>query len=100
MIVKPAMYAVTYAEAFKSRSVAEAYRYCPPYPTETFTILAGLSSAAPRHVLDVGCGTGDLARPLAVYADRIDAVDFAEEMLIQGRQRPEGDRPNIRYRDC
>ena len=97
MIDKPAMYAAAYAEAFKERGVAEAYRYRPPYPTETFTTLAALSSGRPRHFLDVGCGTGDLARPLAAAADRIDAVDFSEAMLACGKRLPGGDRPNLRW---
>ena len=46
--------------------MAAAYRHRPPYDEETFDVLLGLlaQDAAPV-VLDAGCGTGDLARPLA-----------------------------------
>lgn len=48
-------------------------------------------------MLDVGCGTGNLARPLAKYADHIDALDISNPMLEQGRTLPGGDAPNIRW---
>lgn len=75
----------------------EAYRHRPAYPPETFTILAGLISGESRRVLDVGAGTGNIARPLVEYVEQIDAVDFSHEMLEQGKRLPNGDHPRLRW---
>src|SRR5439155_17899141 len=75
----------------------EAYRSRPPYPDELFEILAGLISDEPRVVLDAGCGTGEIARPLLGRVDRVDAVDFSPAMIERGRRSPGGDHPNLRW---
>ena len=59
--------------------------------------LLGLVSGEPRTVLDLGCGPGKLARALAPQVDRVDAVDFSEAMLEEGRRGPGGDHPGIRW---
>ncbi len=97
MIQKPARFAVAHAEPFKDRSVVAAYRHRPPYPAEVFAILLQLIPAAPQRVLDVGCGTGDLARPLITRVGRVDAVDFSPEMLEHGKRLPDGDHPGLRW---
>ena len=79
------------AAAFQDPSVAAAYRYRPPYPPEVFDILAELIVDRPRHVLDVGAGTGALARHLIEWADRVDAVDVSREMIDRGKCLPRGD---------
>ncbi len=86
-----------HAEAFKDRSVVEAYRYRPPYPAETFDILTGLINGEPRRVLDVGCGRGDIARNLVERVERVDAVDFSQAMIEQGKRLPNGDHPHLRW---
>jgi SAM-dependent methyltransferase len=48
-------------------------------------------------VLDVGCGTGDLARRLAEHVDRVDAVDTSAAMMAVGRQLPGGNNPRVRW---
>jgi SAM-dependent methyltransferase len=82
---------------FRDQSVAEAYPHRPPYPAAVFDVLAELAVDAPRAVLDVGCGTGDIARPLAARVERVDAVDVSEAMIARGRQQPCGDAPNLRW---
>ena len=90
MINKPAHFSQQYAEPFQDNSVAAAYRYRPPYPEATFEILKQLISTTPENVLDVGCGTGNIARPLVTMVDWVDAVDFSQTMLDHGRQLPHG----------
>ena len=75
---------------FREASVAERYDFRPPYPAEVFDILSSLLDDGPRTVLDAGCGTGDLARPLAPLVDRLDAVDQSAAMLAQARALPGG----------
>ncbi|MCE7987017.1 MAG: class I SAM-dependent methyltransferase [Caldilinea sp. CFX5] len=86
-----------YAEQFKDHSVVDAYAHRPPIPDPVFTVLDQLLVDKPRVVLDVGCGTGAIARRLASSVERVDAVDFSAAMLARGRQLPGGDRDNIRW---
>ena len=75
--------------------MADAYVNYPPYPAEVFEVLESLIHDEPRIVLDIGCGTGDVARPLAAFVERVDAVDQSAAMIDIGRAREGGDRPNI-----
>jgi len=100
MLHKPEQWASEYAKPFQDCSVVEAYRYRPPYPPEVFEILAGLIKAgpqSPRHVLDVGCGTGYIARYFVDRAERLDAVDCSWPMIEQGKALPNGDHPRLRW---
>ena len=96
-IPKPKHLGPEYADQFKDKCVAGAYVNYPPYSTEVFEVLAGLIRDGPRIVLDIGCGTGEVARPLAAFVDRVDAVDQSAAMIEIGRSRDGGDRPNIRW---
>jgi SAM-dependent methyltransferase len=97
MSVKPSRSRSTHAEAFQDAGVVDAYRYRPSYPPAVFDILAELLSGESRRVLDVGCGTGNLARRLIEYADQVDAVDFSAAMIEQGKRLPNGDHPGLRW---
>ncbi len=94
---KPERFDTYYAEAFKDRQVVDAYRYRPPYPPEVFAILTGLITDKPRTVLDVGAGTGDIARNMVMHVKRVDAVDFSQHMIEEGKQLPNGDSPNLHW---
>src|SRR5438445_698680 len=72
MIPKPACHGEQSAAAFQDASVARAYQYRPPYPPETFRILANLILDMPRRVLDAGCGTGAITRHLVEMVDHVD----------------------------
>jgi ubiquinone/menaquinone biosynthesis C-methylase UbiE len=48
-------------------------------------------------VLDVGTGLGDVARRLAPYVARVDAVDWSAGMIALGQQLPGGDDARIRW---
>ena len=97
MIQKPPHFAPEYAEAFQDLGVVDSYRYRPPYPTEVFAILAGLVRPTPRRVLDVGCGTGNIARRLVTQVERVDAVDFSRPMIEYGKRLPSGDHAGLRW---
>jgi len=86
-----------YADTFKDRRVVDAYRHRPPYPDEVFAILASLLTDEPGAVLDVGAGSGDLARRIVEFAERVDAVDFSASMIEQGRRLANGDHPHLRW---
>ena len=94
---RPADLAAQDAAAFQDRGVVASYRHRPPYPPEVFDILAGLIAIAPRRVLDVGCGSGDIARRLVRRVEQVDAVDFSRPMIEAGRRLPDGDHPRLRW---
>ena len=48
-------------------------------------------------MLDAGCGRGELARPLAAFVDRVDAVDFSLGMLEHGKRLHGGDNPRLNW---
>jgi SAM-dependent methyltransferase len=86
-----------YAAQFHDASVVAAYGYRPPVPDEVLTVLLGLVRENPAHVLDIGCGRGELARPLATCVSRVDAVDWSSAMIAMGKQLPGGDRTNLHW---
>lgn len=94
---KPENFSTYYAEAFKDQHVVEAYRYRPPYPQQVFAILAALVVDEPRTVLDVGSGSGDIARPLVELVERVDAVDFSQNMIERGKHLPNGNHPQLHW---
>ncbi len=94
---RPRQYWNDYASRFKNRSLAEVYELRPPYPDETYRILLGLLEESRGRVLDVGCGTGKIARALVDHVNGIDAVDFSEEMIRVGKSLANGDHPNLRW---
>lgn len=96
---RPGQFGFEYSGIFQDESVVRAYRYRPQYPAATFELLADLLPAKrrPRAVLDAGCGTGFVARPLARLVERVDAVDFSAAALREGRGLPGGDQQNLRW---
>lgn len=96
---KPAMYGERFASAFMDADTVAAYQYRPPYPPQTFELLTGLLADEPKRVLDVGCGTGFIARPLVQWRDDIavDALDISSAMIESARLLPGGMHPRLRW---
>src|SRR5882762_6857162 len=62
-------------------------RFRPGYPTAMFTTLRerfGLDGT--QQVLDLGCGTGQIALPLAPLVARVFTVDPDPHMLDEGTE--------------
>ena len=97
MLPRPAHLTPDNAARFKDQSVVEFYPLRLPYPPEVFDILADLITDEPRAVLDVGAGTGDIARSLVRRVERVDAVDFSPAMITKGKTLPDGDHPRLRW---
>jgi SAM-dependent methyltransferase len=94
---KPDYYAPERARVFHEETVARHYHLRPPYPTGLFTALAALVVDEPRTILDLGTGTGDLARGLLHVCDRVDAVDVSLVMIEHGRSLAYGDDPRLHW---
>jgi len=64
----------------------------PAVDTAFYLALAGTAPPVPRKtVLDMGCGTGRLARDLAARGHRVTGADPAAAMLAIARGRPGGE---------
>lgn len=94
---KPKHWETVYAEQFKDESIVNAYHHRPDYPDALFPFLAEMTIGEPKRVLDAGCGLGNIARPLTNYVQHVDAVDFSEQMIAQGKQLPNGDALNLNW---
>ncbi|WP_177240775.1 class I SAM-dependent methyltransferase [Nonomuraea wenchangensis] len=70
-------------------------KYRPTYGSAAIEHLAGALGTGSR-VLDLGCGPGTIAIPLASWVKTVLAVDPAEEMLAEGR-RIAADIPRITW---
>ena len=68
------------ATAFDDVDVARCYQFRPGYPPALYDAILELTPGR-GAVLDVGCGTGKLAGPLADRFARVDAVDPSAPML-------------------
>ncbi len=94
---KPDLLGRRAASVFQDESVAEAYHHRPPYPNEAIEILTDLVVDTLRTILDVGRGTGYLARHLVNWVDRVDALDASRPMIDRGQFLPGGDHPGLRW---
>lgn len=94
---KPGHLGLKYAMQFQDSSIVEVYHHRSPYTAEAIDVLVELITDQPRAVLDVGCGTGDLARRLVEHVERVDAVDFSQAMIAKGKTLPGGDHPRLNW---
>jgi SAM-dependent methyltransferase len=95
--LKPELYSSHYAEWFKDPDVIAAYPSRPQYAPAAIEFLSELTADRPRRILDIGCGTGDIARRLAPLVDRVDAVDFSAGMIQSGRELQGGTPSSLRW---
>jgi SAM-dependent methyltransferase len=95
--LKPRGLARHHAEQFCDASIVEAYAARPPYPARLDPLFVELAGGADAHVLDLGCGTAELARRLAPHVRAITAVDQSANMIAQARTLPGGDARNIAW---
>jgi SAM-dependent methyltransferase len=70
------------------RSTAYYARYRPGYPSQLFSCLVELQQLdGTQEALDLGCGTGQIAIPLAASVNEVVAVDPQPDMLEWGERR-------------
>jgi trans-aconitate methyltransferase len=86
------------AARFQDEGVVGAYHLRLPYPPDALDMLLNLVPAgAPPAALDVGTGTGEIARFLASHLTRVHALDQSSAMLARARTLPDGDSPRLRW---
>ena len=86
-----------YADQFSDASVVAAYGTRPPYPDALVSLVLDCAEAPRPHVLDLGCGTGELVRRLAPHVQAVTAIDRSERIVDEARALPGGDAPNITW---
>jgi SAM-dependent methyltransferase len=85
------------AAAFQLDDVVEHYHLRAPYPSTLIPFLQGLAVRPGGAVLELGCGTGEIARALAPHVERVDAIDVSRQMIAKARALPGGDHLAIRW---
>jgi SAM-dependent methyltransferase len=86
-----------YGEQFDDATVVDAYAARPPYLATIDPLLIELAGGPDAHLLDLGCGPGELARRLAPKLAAVTAIDQSERMIASGRALPGGDAPNLTW---
>lgn len=92
---KPAFLGASFGDQFADQSIVDVYHLRPPYPAAVFDMLESLMSHSSNRMLDVGCGTGEIARALASGGLQVDAVDPSVSMITRAQALPHGDSPAI-----
>ncbi len=87
LMSKPEGWAEEFARVFTDKSVAESYYTRPEYHPAVFDILRDQVNGRCERALDLGCGTGFIARNLS-FVSRVDAVDFSANMIAVGKSLP------------
>lgn len=82
--------------AFEDDDVVACYAQRPEYPPALYSRLLSLMPSRGR-VLDLGCGTGKIARALAPRVAEVLAVDPSAAMLAAGKALAAGTCRNIRW---
>jgi SAM-dependent methyltransferase len=100
MTDKPSFLGPKYGSAFEDPTVVASYHTRPPYPEGAFDLVGSLLAERPGPVLDLGCGTGIVARRLVGLGDRVarvDALDVSPAMIAEGQRLPNGNHPRLRW---
>jgi SAM-dependent methyltransferase len=74
----------------------EGYHLRTPYPSALAAFLQGLMTPRGGNVIELGCGTGELARMMAPHSERVDAIDVSAAMLEKARSFP-AKHPAVRW---
>lgn len=97
MRLKPRGLDHAYGAQFDDPSVVAAYGMRPPYADRAMSLIAGLAGGASGHIVDMGCGTGEVARRIAPSVRAVTAIDRSERMIRRARELPGGDAPNLEW---
>ncbi|MEO1777375.1 MAG: class I SAM-dependent methyltransferase [Pseudomonadota bacterium] len=82
--------------SFMAAEVADLYGHRPPYAGGAYAFLLEQSPSL-GLLLDLGCGEGKIARPMAQYFDQVVAVDPSANMIDLGKSLDNGDAANIHW---
>ncbi|MEL6468047.1 MAG: class I SAM-dependent methyltransferase [Pseudomonadota bacterium] len=82
--------------SFMAAEVADLYGHRPPYAVGAYAFVLE-NAPSHRRLLDLGCGAGKIARPMAKYFDQVVAVDPSAKMIDLGKSFDNGDAANLHW---
>ena len=88
--------AMRLGQSVEDADVAENYRFRPEYPVDVYEKLVALSPSA-TNALDLGCGTGKIARGLSQSFESVTAIDASASMLRVATELQDEGTSNIRW---
>jgi cyclopropane fatty-acyl-phospholipid synthase-like methyltransferase len=75
--------------------------YRPGYPASFYTILQAVGIGRPgQHILDLGTGTGVLARAFAQQGAHVIGVDIADTQIVAAQQLAAQEHLDVRFMIC
>jgi len=75
--------------------------YRPGYPASFYTVLQAMGIGTPgQHILDLGTGTGVLARAFAHQGAHVIGIDMAEAQIVAAQQLAAQEHLTIRFETC
>jgi cyclopropane fatty-acyl-phospholipid synthase-like methyltransferase len=75
--------------------------YRPGYPASFYTVLQAVGIGRPgQHILDLGTGTGVLARAFAQQGAQVIGIDIAEAQIVTAQQLAAQEHLDIRFMTC
>jgi len=75
--------------------------YRPGYPASFYTVLQALGIGTPgQDILDLGTGTGVLARAFAKQGAHVTGVDIAEPQIIAAQQLAAQEHLDVHFMTC
>jgi len=99
MITKPEIDSGTAFDWGKTSPDYAVYR--PGYPASFYTVLQAVGIGTPgQDILDLGTGTGVLARAFAAQGAHVTGIDIAEAQISAARQLAAQERLDIRFVTC
>ena len=86
---KPSHFNARNASRFQQKSIVSNYDYRLPYNQDIFqkmhSIILEKTGLKDIKVLDIGTGTGEIAKNFSKYGNHIDAVDFSPLMIEEAQ---------------
>ena len=69
--------------------IAEAYyTFTPTLPEQYITLIQKTFNIQPAdHIIDLGCGSGDLALSLAKYSSFVEGIDISKKMVEMAKEK-------------
>lgn len=87
---KPSHYNTLNASRFQQKSIVENYKYRLSYSREVFqklhSLLVERNGSKDFHALDIGTGTGEIAKKISQFVNHVDAIDVSSLMIEEAQK--------------
>ncbi|XOV83317.1 MAG: methyltransferase domain-containing protein [bacterium] len=83
-------------QSFGNADVVDNYRFRPEYPAEIYEKLVALAPTH-THALDLGCGTGKIARGISPSFESVTVIDASEVMIGVAKRLDTHNSSNINW---